>query len=287
MRILIAGSNGQIGRTLTKQLSSQYETVVGLDLPDIDITDRESVKEQMREHLPDMVINAAAFTNVDGCVTDFDFAYRVNALGPQNLALACAEQGADFVHISSNEVFPGLKREGYNEWDQTDPVNPYAVTKTAAEFYVRHSHSNHYIVRFSWLFAPGGNNFVHKILQAARAGKQLKVVNDEAANPTYVFDLCDAIVKLMVTKQYGTYHLPNSGICTRYEFARVALDAAGLESVPIEPISSSAFERLSTPPPECGLNNTAAKALGIELRPWQQAVRSYVSNYAMDSAETE
>ena len=278
MRILIAGSAGQIGRTLTAQLSRDHD-VIGLDLPDIDITDADNVTAHMREHLPDMVINAAAITNVDGCATDFESAYRVNALGPQNLALACAEFDAEFVHISSNEVFPGKKADGYNEWDTVDPVNPYAVTKAAAEFYVCHSQRKHYIVRFSWLFAPGGNNFIHKILQAARAGKNLRVVTDEVANPTYVFDLCDAIVKLMVTHQYGTYHLPNSGFCSRYEFAREALDAAGLENVPIEPILSREFTRISTPPPLCGLNNTAAAALGITLRPWQAAVRDYVRNY--------
>ena len=284
MQILIAGSKGQVGRNLITHLANKYD-VIGIDLPELDIGDSDNVQRHLREHLPDIVINAAAFTNVDACVNDFPTAYRVNALGAQNLALACAEFNIDFLHISSNEVFPGQKPEGYLEDDEVDPINPYAVTKEAAEAFVRQVHDKHYIVRFSWLFAPGGNNFIHKVLQRANEGQPLRIVTDEVASPTYVKDLVIAIEQLIGTRHYGTYHLSNSGICSRYDFARTALNEAGFGGTSIEKISSSEFTRASTPPPYCGLQNHAAAAMGITLRPWQDAVKEYVQEYGRISAE--
>lgn len=280
MRLLIAGAAGQLGSMLQKKLSNVYD-IIGIDLPELDISDLDNVEEHMREHLPDIVVNAAAFTNVDGCVSDFPLAYSVNALGPHNLALACAKFNAELVHISSNEVFPGGKSEGYTEWDTSEAINPYGMSKAAGEFYVRHALPAHYIVRTSWLFAPGGKNFIHTVLRWAREGRDLKVVTDEIANPTYVADLCDALASLMASRRYGTYHLTNSGICSRYDFARVALDAAGMADKPIARILSSEFQRASTPPLDCGLQNNAAAAIGITLRPWQEAVQEYVTQHIL------
>ncbi len=284
MKILIAGAQGQVGRNLVTHLGQKYE-VVGLDLPELDIGDGEKVLEQMREHLPDLVINAAAFTNVDACVSDFPTAYRVNALGAQNLALACAEFNCEFLHISSNEVFPGEKMEGYSEEDPVNPINPYALTKEAAEAFVRQIHEKHYIVRIAWLFAPGGSNFIHKVLQRAKEQQPLRIVTDEVASPTYVKDLVRALDALIKTHHYGTYHLSNRGVCSRYQFARYALDNAGFNRTSIEKITSDQFTRASTPPPYCGLQNHRAAALGITMRSWQDAVRAYVQEYDNNSAE--
>ena len=277
MRILIIGAAGQLGRTLVKQLADH--TVYGCDLPEVDITQRDSVWAQIETFQPDVVINSAAYTNVDGCAKNPELAFKVNGHGAHNIALACAHFDIDLVHVSTNEVFPGEKPDGYYEWDNTRPINPYGNSKAAGEFYVRHTHRKHYIVRTAWIFAPGGKNFVHSILRFARERGAIRVVTDEVGNPTYVEDLAAAIVQLINTQQYGTYHCTNSGSCSRWEFANEILRIAGLENVSNEQILSSEFQRASTPPEFGALHNTAAAALGITLRPWQDAVAAYIHNH--------
>ncbi len=251
--------------------------VVGFDLPEVDISQREMVEQLVEQHEPDVVVNCAAYTNVDGCVKNFGLAYRANSLGPQNLALVCAAHGIDLVQISSNEVFPGEKPEGYDEWDTTRPINPYAKSKLAGEFNVRSLHRQHYIVRTSWLYAAGGNNFIHTMLRLAREHGKLRVVTDEVSNPTYVDDLAAGIAQLIETRQYGTYHLGNAGFCSRFEFAAEIMHCAGID-IPIEPILGSEFRRASTPPPFCGINNNIGAAIGIEMRDWRNALADFVEN---------
>ncbi|MCP4426016.1 MAG: NAD(P)-dependent oxidoreductase, partial [Chloroflexi bacterium] len=178
---------------------------------------------------PDVVIHTAAYTDVNGCALNPELAYKVNGLGTQNVALACREFDAEMVHISTNEVFGGNRLDGYEEWMPLDPCNPYGRSKAAAEFHVRSIMNRAYIARFSWLYAPGGRNFIHAILNRARSTGQIRVVTDEVANPTYVKDLAEAIARLITTHQYGTYHLGNSGACSRWEFANEILRLAGLD----------------------------------------------------------
>ena len=275
MRILIAGGNGQLGMALSQALS-QHE-VEGVDLPEFDICDRAIVDAKLAVFKPDVVINSAAFTNVDGCAKDPALAYRANGFGPGVLAAACAEHDIELVHISSNEVFAGNRPNGYNEWDLPAPVNPYGESKAAGEFSVRSIHRKHYIVRFSWLFSEGGKNFIHAILRFARERGAITVVTDEIATPTYAKDLAAAIAQLIETHQYGTYHLANGGACSRWDFANHILQAAGLDDVVNSPILSSEFKRLSTPPPYCALNNNMAANLGIVMRPWQEAVTEFIN----------
>lgn len=279
MRILIIGALGQLGTALMHELAEH--TVRGVDLPEVDITSRDSISAEIASFQPDVVLNPAAYTNVDGCAKDPALAFKVNGFGAHNVALACAQFDVDLVHISTNEVFPGDKEGGYFEWDTIRPINPYGNSKAAGEFYVRHTHRKHYIVRFAWLFAPGGKNFVHSILRFAKERGALRVVTDEIGNPTYVTDLAAAIGQLIQTQQYGTYHLPNAGSCSRWEFANEILRVAGLDHVPNEKILSSEFQRASTPPPFGALNNSAAAALGITLRPWQDAVAAYLRQHVL------
>lgn len=274
MRILITGANGQLGRALQSVLVAH--DLILVDLPDIDITTRAAIEGATAESRPDLIIHCAAYTDVDGCARNPELAHRVNALGAQNVALACRSMGIPLVHISTNEVFSGDDPAGYEEWMPLSPRNPYGRSKAAAEVHVRNVLDAYYIVRTAWLFASGGRNFVHAILRRARETGQVRVVTDEIGNPTYVDDLAEAIARLIATEQYGIYHLVNEGSCSRWAFAAEILRQAGLDAATNVPILSSAFQRPSSPPPFGALHNRNGAALGITLRPWQEALADYM-----------
>jgi dTDP-4-dehydrorhamnose reductase len=276
MKIILTGANGLLGRRVAETLHTQGHTVIGTDADTLNITDFISVRNHVQEHQPDVVINCAAWTDVDGCARDPERAIQVNGYGAQNLALAAYDVGAAILQISSNEVFNGKKTTPYHEYDSTDAVNPYGYSKLIAERAIVPVNPRHYIVRTAWLFDSGGRNFIHAILNAAKAGKNLRVVTDEVANPTYNVDLAQAIVQLIQTQRYGTYHLTNAGACSRYMFARYVLDCAGFSETAITPISSKEWPRSSTPPAYAALANTAAASVGITLRTWQEAVAEFV-----------
>lgn len=280
MRILITGGAGQLGTALQAELT-QHE-LFPIDLPQVDITDRPVLFANVADTKPDLIIHCAAYTNVDGCAKDPALAYKVNGLGTQNVALACQQFGATMVHISTNEVFAGDNPAGYEEWMPLSAVNAYGRSKAAAEVHVKNILSNFYIVRLSWLFAPGGRNFIHAILDRARNTGQLRVVTDEIGCPTYSVDLAKAIGQLIETGQYGIYHFVNSGSCSRWAFANEILRLAGLTDVVNTPILGKEFKRPSTPPPFGTLHNIAGKAIGIELRPWQEALAEYIQEFVIE-----
>ncbi len=277
MRILITGALGQLGTALQQALADHQLTLV--DLPEVDITEREMLFNQMAETRPELVIHSAAYTNVDGCAKDPALAYKVNGLGTQNVALACQAFGAEMVHISTNEVFSGDRPEGYQEWMPLNPANPYGSSKAAAEKHVLNILQRFYIVRTAWLFAPGGRNFIHAIINRAKSAGQLRVVSDEIGSPTYVIDLAAAIAQLIQTRQYGIYHFTNAGSCSRWAFANEILRLAGLAHVENTPILSDEYQRASTPPLFGVIHNIAGAAIGIEFRPWQEALASYIETY--------
>jgi dTDP-4-dehydrorhamnose reductase len=274
MRIFITGANGQLGKALQKKLSG-YELLTA-DLPELDVTDGAEIGRAVLNFRPAIVIHCAAYTDVEGAARNPELAYKANGLGTQNVALACSRAGADMLHVSTNEVFWGDNPDGYEEWMPMRPRNPYATSKVAAEFHMRSILPNHFIVRTAWLYADGGQNFIHAILGAARKGRPLRVVSDEIGNPTYAVDLAEAIKKLILARQYGTYHFVNEGPCSRLAFAREALRLSGLDHVPLTPILSSEYGRASSPPLYSALKNVAGAAIGIRLRPWQEALDDYL-----------
>ncbi len=276
MRIFITGHKGQLGRELQAQLGDHV--LAGGDRPEWDMTDATQVEAALREFQPEVVIHTAALTDVDYCAEHPDEALRVNGVGTYNVALACREVGALLVAISTNEVFDGQATRPYQEYDARRPINPYGYSKYVAEQVVERFAPRYMIVRTAWLYAPGGVNFVHKILARARAGGPLRVVTDEVGSPTYVRDLAGALVQLVMLRKPGVYHLTNAGSCSRYEFACEIVRLAGLD-VPVEPITSAAFQRASTPPPYAPLQNVFAAALGVTLRPWQEALAEYIAQY--------
>lgn len=281
MHILVTGAAGRLGGRLVEVLTRQGHQVTGVshrggDFTALDITDYESTCEFIAGLRPDVVIHPAAWTDVDGCTRDPARAVVVNGLGTQHVALGAAAANASLLYVSSNEVFDGQATRPYQEYDHTSPVNPYGYSKWVGERALLHINSRHYVVRTSWLFAHGGRNFIHAILNAARAGKNLRVVTNEIANPTYNDDLADAISSLVDTGRYGIYHFVNEGTCSRYDFARYVLNQAGMGDVPVTPISSHEWPRASTPAPYSALANVAGKHIGITLRPWREAVRAFL-----------
>ena len=274
MRVFITGVKGQLGRTLEAFLSDHELT--GVDLPECDITDRTQIEAAISDAGPDVVIHCAAMTDVDGCARDPKAAYRVNGLGTQNVALACQNAGAAMVYVSTNEVFDGAADRPYVEFDAPNPVNPYARSKLAGEWYTQHLLTRFYIVRTAWLYAAGGRNFPHRIIQLADERGGLRVVTDEVGSPTYVVDLARAIGQLVSTGQYGVYHFVNEGVCSRLEFAREILRLTGRAGVPVAPTTLAEFQRDSKPPSYAPLANVAGAAIGIRLRLWQTALAEFL-----------
>lgn len=275
MRVLITGAKGQLGRALQEQF--KQGAVLPADLPECDVTDRACVTQTVTAFKPDVVIHAAAMTDVDGCARDPDAAYRSNALGTQNVALACQAAGCALLYLSTNEVFDGTKTEPYLEFDAPNPINAYARSKLAGEMFVRDLLNRFYIVRIAWLFGKGGHHFVRKIIRRADEQGHLRVVADEVGSPTYAQDVAGAVRQLVHTGAFGVYHLVNDGIASRYDFAREILRLSGRGHVPVEPIKLSDYSRPSTPPPYTPLRNFFGKAQGITLRTWQEALAEYLA----------
>jgi dTDP-4-dehydrorhamnose reductase len=281
MKILVTGAAGRLGGRLVQTLSERGHEVSGADVVGegvlrVDLTDFEATRAVVRACKPDIVLHPAAWTDVDGCARDPQRAIVVNGFGTQHVGLAAAEVGAAVLYVSSNEVFDGLRSKPYSEYDVPNPGNPYAYSKWVGERALMNINPRHYIVRTAWLFAHGGKNFIQAVLSAAEAGKPLRVVTDEVANPTYNDDLTAALATLIETERYGIYHLTNEGSCSRWAFARYFLDRAGYAGTPVEPIVVSQYGRPSVPPRYSSLQNMAGALMGIRLRSWQSAVDDFL-----------
>lgn len=281
MKILITGAAGKLGTQLTKQLEKDHE-VIGADilgdhLRHLDITDYPACQELMEEVKPDIVLHPAAWTDVNGCAKNPQKAILINGVGTHNMAIISAQHNIPILYISSNEVFDGKLSRPYTEFDFTNPINPYAYSKWYGERAVQHVNPKHYIVRTAWLFAHGGGNFIQAIFNAVQAGRSLRVVTNEVANPTYTNDLAVAVAQLIATQRYGIYHMVNQGAASRWDFARYALDQAGFADTPIARISRHEWQRPSLPPEYTPLDNIAGASIGITLRPWQEAIDEFLS----------
>jgi len=276
MKIAITGGRGQLGRTLERVLGAQHHIII-LDLPECDVTRAREI-ERIAALKPDLIIHAAALTDVDGCARDPRAAYRANALGTHNVALACKRANATMVYISTNEVFDGAQNSPYREFDPPRALNPYGASKLAGERAVQLLLDRFYIVRIAWLFAPGGNNFPKKMVELAQQNGKLVGVTDEVANPTYAPDLAHALARLIETRHYGIFHLTNAGVASRYNFIAQILKYAGLAHIPLAPITLADYPRASTPPAYSALANiVGAEILDIKLRAWQDALEEYFS----------
>lgn len=296
MRVLVTGARGQLGNELRRCLESsvaeigsipsEYEgaDVDYIDYDTLDIADANAVEAWFAGHGPyDVVVNCAAITNVDGCESDEDGAYRVNALGAENLARSCEICGAKFVHVSTDYVFPGTDPQPRTEDDEVGPISAYGRTKLAGERLAQAACARTFIVRTAWLYGYVGKNFAKTMMRLARERGAISVVNDQVGNPTSANDLAYEILSIASTENYGVYHCTNEGICSWFEFACAVVDAAGIPCTKEGLTSAQYKERFpqsADRPAFSGLRNKHLEdTIGNEMRPWQEALATYMENF--------
>ena len=278
VRVLVTGSNGQLGLELAELLPERGHEVAALSRRELDITDAGAADRAIEEHAPEVVVNAAAFTNVDLCETETEAAYAVNALGPRNLARACERRGASLLHVSTNYVFDGAQERPYEPFDAARPISAYGRTKLAGEEYVMRLTNRWTVVRTAGVYGRG-HNFVRTMLRVAAERDVLKVKDDEFVSPTYARDLAGGIIQILETEGYGLYHLTNAGSCSWYEFTRgiFRLGNVGTELVPIP--------NSDYPLPAARPANGVLSTLGSPtLRHWQEALADYLEREAATAA---
>ncbi len=276
MKILIVGSRGMLGTDLMETFAPANETT-GMDLPQIDITQLDQCRAKVQDLRPDIVINAAAYTQVDACESNENAAFQVNGRGAANLATAAASIGALLVHYSTDYIFDGRKQGAYVEEDAPNPQSVYGKSKLLGETLILQNCPDHLILRTSWLFGRNGNNFIRTILGAARKGNPLRVVNDQEGSPTCSRDLAMHTRTMIEAGCRGVYHVTNSGSCTWFGLASNALVWAGMGSTPIAPVSTAEFPRPAPRPANSVLANARLRREGLPLmRSWQAAAREYV-----------
>ncbi len=277
MRIVVIGAKGMLGRELCHTLSQKHE-VTAWDIQEIDITDRLMTLQNLKNLQPELILNSAAFVDVDRCETDPDSAWRINALGSQNLALAAQAVGGELLYISSDYVFDGESSEDYDEVAQTHPINQYGRSKLAGERLATQICPRTYIVRTSWLIGHHPNNYVNRVLGAARREGVVRMAPDQIESPTYVRDLTQAIAILIETGAYGCYHVTSLGACTRVEFARFVLEQAGY-SESVETLDVSQIKRIARRPNRTVLDCRLFQILTDHRLPdWQDGIRAYFAN---------
>ena len=294
MKILITGSNGQLGNELQKIITTgkaeiatiseeiKNSEVFALDVDKLDITNLEQVKTVLREVKPDVVINCAAATNVDGCEANKDLAFKINALGPRNLAMLAEEIGAKLVQVSTDYVFRGVGDTPLNEADIVHPVSSYGKTKLLGEEFVREFSSKYYIVRTAWLYGYVGHNFVYTMMKLGKDRDTLSVVNDQLGNPTHANDLAYHILKLIQTEEYGVYHCTGKGECSWYDFATEIMKLSG-RNCKVNPCTSAEYKAMypnsADRPAYSSLDNMMLRCtVGDEMRDWKDALKTFMDN---------
>ena len=275
MKILITGSNGMLGHDLRDVLGEKHELVL-TNSQTLDITDKNQTAEVIGTVSPDIVINSAAYTDVDGCEENTDTAYAVNGEGVRNLAIACREVDCPLVHISTDYVFNGKSERPWVEDDEVGPVSVYGKSKLQGEEAIQEILDKFFIIRTAWLYGLNGKNFPKTMLELARSHSEISVVYDEVGSPTYTPDLAQGISQLIETDYYGIYHLTNSGSCSWCEFAKYIFEAAGSD-VEVIPVTASEFARPAPRPSYSVLENKKWIEKGFKpLRNYKQAVKEYI-----------
>lgn len=278
-RVLVTGGRGMLGQDLCRLLSVKGYVVTQTDIEDMDVRSYDLICRTIDSSQPEIIMHLAALTDVDGCEREPEAAYHTNAIGTKNASLASRNYRLPVVYISTGSVFNGEKPVPYNEFDDPDPRSVYARSKYMGENFIRDLSYAFYVVRAGWMFGGGplDKKFVAKMIDMARKNGKLSAVNDKFGTPTYTVDFAGGLIKLMKTGRFGTYHLGNSGWCSRLEMAGKILEYSGLGNCALTGVSSAAFP-LSAPRPRMeAIDNLVCRLEGFDwMRPWQEALRAYI-----------
>lgn len=275
MKILVTGANGQLGSEIQPLL--EPHEVIGVDLPELDITDRALVLGAFHEIKPDVVINCAAMTAVDACEEKVDLAYSVNALAVRHLAEGCRQTGAHLTTVSTDYVFDGTKIGPYNEWDDTCPMSVYGRSKVAGELEAGLSST---IVRTAWLCGEFGPNMVKTVLRLLNEHDQLTFVDDQIGHPTFTSDLAPVLRNLALERRPGVFHVTNQGAVSWHQFAQEVAKAAGADPARINPCSTADFGTTypAARPANSVLENMAMRLSGLpETRDFREPLAELVT----------
>lgn len=275
MKILLTGANGNLGRDVTAHLAPRHQ-VLPHPREALDVTDPRAVLETVAAVAPEAIVHCAGFTDVDGAEARRDEAFRVNALGARHVAVAADAVGALLVHVSTDYVFDGAAAEPYTEFDLPAPLNVYGRSKLAGEEAVRTHCRRHFILRTAWLYGAHGRNFVGTILRAAREKDALDVVDDQVGCPTWTLEVARVIGEVIDTGAFGTYHASAEGQCSWYAFACAVLKARGIDT-PVRPVDTERVPRPARRPPYTVLRNLCLEALGVRMRPWDEALAEFLA----------
>lgn len=267
-----------LGSDLAAQFRYRHE-VIGMDLGDIDITRADECQKAVRETEPQIVVNAAAYTNVDGCETAKEECVAANAEAVKNIAEACRGKNITIVHFSTDYVFDGTGSRPYVEEDVCNPINVYGASKLAGENHLRTITDNYILIRTAWLYGAKGKNFVQAILDRSKEKGKLTVVDDQTGSPTCTRDLAAATELLLDKNARGVFHVTNRGNCTWYEFAKKILKEAHLDTVEISPIKTADLQRAALRPAYSVLGmQKFMTTTGKTMQPWQLAFQDYYKN---------
>jgi len=275
LKVLVTGANGQLGAEFVNLTAPGFD-IHGYGRDTLDITSLEQCREVFAALRPDIVIHCAAYTAVDKAESEPDEAFRVNAAGTRNIAVAARECGAKLCYVSTDYVFDGKGTIAYNETDQTNPQTVYGKSKLAGEQLVASLHDRYFIVRTSWVYGKYGNNFVKTMLKMAGERDQMKVVHDQVGSPTYTLDLALFLLNLVQTDYYGIFHASNSGVCSWFDFAKAIFEESG-KSIQLDPCTTDDFPRPATRPAFSVMDHSAIRINGLQyLRPWREALIHYL-----------
>jgi dTDP-4-dehydrorhamnose reductase len=276
MRILVTGASGMLGSDIVKAFISEHDTI-GVSSAKFDITELGSTLDYIKHIKPEVIIHSAAYTDVDACESNCEQAFKVNALGARNIAIAAREANASVAYISTDYVYDGIKTSPYFEYDNVNPLSVYGRSKLDGENFVREFAGKYYIIRTSWLFGRNGKNFVKTMLDLSETRGTLNIVNDQIGSPTYTPDLAKAIKQLVESRCYGTYHLTNNEHCSWFDFAKYIFKAAGIKHMKLNPITTEEFGRPAPRPKNSVLEKFYWKLNGFEeLRSYKDAVTEYI-----------
>jgi len=282
MKLLVTGAAGMLGRDVMLAAGNAGHDVVGFGRAELDIANADAVKRKLDLERPDVVVNCAAWTDVDGAEEAEEDAFAVNGTGAGNVAAATAEAGAAVVHISTDYVFDGAKAAPYVESDQPAPLSAYGRTKLAGEEAVAAANKRHFVVRSAGLFGVGGNNFIETMLRLAAGQSEVLVVRDQIGSPTYTWHLAYGLVRLVDSLEYGIHHMAAAGQCSWYEFAREIFEQAEVECKVLS-VSTEEFGRPAARPPFSAL--TSQREHAIRLPSWQDGLAAYLSQRKAEREE--